>query len=133
MKNISIRIANNGSNIKFDLEVSPSKSMQVVQRALVYQFFDYYDTMRRIKAAGFKATEPFNVSMVIDGVQLWDTAVDCSVEAQARLKLINTPKGRGNFEYNLTELIALTVRLKVAGNDTKAIIKSVNERLMTAK
>ncbi len=130
MKHISIQIRNAGMDIKFDLEVSASKSHAKVQRALVYQFFDYYDTMRRIKAVGFKATEPFNVAMHVDGVKLWDTA-KCSVQAQAKLKLINNPKGRSVFESRLGDIVSLSLRMQESSAD--AIIKSVQERLMTAK
>lgn len=129
MKNVSIEIRNAGMSIKFDLEVSPSKSHAKVQRALVYQFFDYYDTIRRIGAVGFKANEPFNVAMRIDGVKLWDTA-QCSVQAQARLKLINTPKGRGAFEYRLGELVSYTLRAQNSNVDN--IIKELEVRLLTA-
>lgn len=129
MKNVSIEIRNAGLSIKFDLEVSASKSLEKVQRALVYRFFDYYDTMKRIGAKGFKATEPMQIALKIDGAKKWDS-VTFSVEAQARLKLNNTPKSRGKFEYNLGELVALSLRMNETNEDK--IVKQLTERLMAS-
>lgn len=117
MRNSTLKIENNGTFIQFDVETSNSKSFKKVQYNLVLRFFDWYDTMRRIGAKGFKATEPFKLSMVINNAVVWDTT-RMSVEAQARLKLQNTIKGRGRFEYNLTELVALMGRLQEKDIDT---------------
>ena len=103
MKNTQITISNNGSQIKFNLESSNGKSIAKVQKALVYRFMDYYDTLRAVGSKSFKATEPFNIKMHINGVMLWDTKM--SVQAEAKLKLINTPKGRAMFELRLERII----------------------------
>lgn len=122
----SIRIANNGSSIKFDLETSNGKSMQKIQKALVYRFFDYYDTLRAVGSKCFKATEPFNIVMLANGVTLWDTKM--SIEAEAKLKLINTPKGRAMFEKRLERIIAFALRC--ANMSTDEIIADVETRLL---
>lgn len=128
MKNTQIIISNNGTQIKFDLETSNSKSIQKIQKALVYRFMDYYDTLRAVGSKSFKATEPFNIKMHINGVMLWDTKM--SVDAQAKLKLINTPKGRAMFELRLERIIAFAIRTQES--DTDKIIKDVEARLLEA-
>jgi hypothetical protein len=53
MKNTEIIISNNGSEIKFNLESSNGKSTYKVQKALVYRFMDYYDTLRAVRSKSF--------------------------------------------------------------------------------
>jgi hypothetical protein len=125
-KTTSIRIANNGTFINFDLESTNSKSISKVQKALVYRFFDYYDTLRAVGSKCFKATEPFNISMQINGVVMWDTKV--STQLEAKLKLINTPKGRAMFDGRLTNIIGFAIRCANMGTDE--IIKDAEERLL---
>lgn len=125
-KTTSIRIANNGSSINFDLETSNGKSIAKVQKALVYRFFDYYDTLRGVGSKCFKATEPFNIRMEVNGVTLWDTKM--SIQAEAKLKLINTPKGRTMFEQRLERIIAFALRCSHMSTDE--IIKDVEARLL---
>jgi hypothetical protein len=126
-KSISIRISNNGTFINFDLEASKGASIQRVQKALVYRFFDFYDTMRGVGAKAFKATMPFNIAMKIDGVVLWDTSV--STHLEAKLKLINNPKGRHKFETRLTKIMEFAIRCANQPNPEK-IIEDVEQRLL---
>ena len=128
MKNTQIIISNNGTQIKFDLETSNGKSISKVQKALVYRFMDYYDTLRSVGSKSFKATEPFNIKMNVNGVMLWDTKM--SIEAEAKLKLINTPKGRYMFERRLANIIGFAIRCQESDTDT--IIKTIGERLFDA-
>ena len=126
MKNTQNVISNNGTQIKFDLETSNGKSIAKVQKALVYRFMDYYDTLRSVGSKCFKATEPFNIKMNVNGVMLWDTKM--SIKAEAKLKLINTPKGRAMFERRLTNIIGFAIRCQES--DTHTIIKDVEKRLL---
>jgi hypothetical protein len=130
MKNTNIKIENNGTFIEFNLETTNGKSMGKVQKALVYRFFDYYDTLRSVGSKCFKGSEPFVISLHINGVSMWDTSV-LDVKAQARLKLINNPKGRRAFESRLEALIGFAIRTKETNTDT--IIKDVEERLMSVE
>lgn len=126
MKNTQITISNNGSEVKFSLETTNGKSIAKVQKALVYRFMDYYDTLRSVGAKSFKATEPFNIALDVNGVMLWDTKM--SMQAQAKLKLINTPKGRASFEARLERIIAFAVRTQ--NLDTDGIISDFESRLL---
>ncbi len=128
MKNTQIKIENNGSTIEFNLESANGKSHAKVQKALVYRFMDYYDTLRSVGSKCFKGSEPFVVSMQINGVTMWDTSV-LSVKAQTRLKLINTPKGRRAFESRLEALVSFAIRTQETNTD--AIIKDVEQRLLS--
>lgn len=115
-----ISISNNGTSIKFELSTSKAKEQKHIEKALVYRFFDYYDTLRSCGAKAFKANQPFVISMEINGVQLWDSSLN--VHAQTTLKLINTPKGRGMFEMRLSAIIAWCNRQQV--NSAEEIVKS---------
>ena len=128
MKNSTLKIENNGTFIQFDLETSNGKSLKKIQHALVLRFFDWHDTMKSIGAKAFKATVPFIVSMTINDAVVWDTGA-MHVKAQAKLKLTNTPKGRGMFEYRLTELIKLAARQSETDVDTT--IEVLEERLLS--
>ena len=108
-KSTKITIANNGASISFDLDTANGKSIAKIQRALVLRFFDYYDTMRAIKAKGFKATEPFNISMHVNNVCKWNTG-SLDMRAQATLKLQNTVKGRAMYESRLNRLVGFALR-----------------------
>lgn len=130
MKNTNIKIENNGTFIEFNLETANGKSHSKVQKALVYRFFDYYDTLRSVGSKCFKGSEPFAISMHINGVTMWDTSV-LSVKAQTRLKLINTAKGRRAFESRLEALVGFALRTQETNTD--AIIKDVEERLMSVE
>jgi hypothetical protein len=130
MKNTTIKIENHESSIQFDLTTNNTKDDAKVRRALVYRFFDYYNTMRIIGAKGFKASEPFKISFVVDG-KIAFTTTQCTTQAQTTLKLINNPKGRAKFEMRLDNIIALAQRLGV--NSTEQVIKQVEETLMAVK
>jgi len=109
MKNTTITIENNGARIEFSLDTARGKSISKIQKALVLRFFDYYDTMRAIKAKGFKASEPFNVSMQVNNVMQWSTG-SLDMNAQATLKLQNTVAGRIRYEQKLNRLIGFAIR-----------------------
>ena len=128
MKNVTLKIENNGTFIEFDLSTAKNKSNKKIQHLLVLRFFDWYDTMRAIGAKVFKANQPFKLTMKIDKAVVWDSG-QMGVTAQARLKLINTPKGRGNFEYSLNKIIAYVERTKINDID-KAIEKAEKELLL---
>jgi hypothetical protein len=130
MKNTTIKIENHVSSIQFDLTSNTTKDNDKVRRALVYRFFDYYNTMRVIGAKGFKASEPFVITFVVNG-KIAFTSTQCTTQAQTTLKLINTPKGRGKFEMRLSNLIALAQRMNVV--DADEIIKEVERTLLTEK
>ena len=127
MKHTKLTIENNGTFIEFDLETSNGKSLKKIQHALVLRFFDWHDTMKSIGAKAFKSTIPFTISMSVNNAIVWDTSA-LHVKAQARLKLINNPKGRGKFEYRLTELMKLMERM--SENDVDKNIEILEERLM---
>jgi hypothetical protein len=127
MKNTTIKIENHESSIQFDLTTNNTKDNAKVRRALVYRFFDYYNTMRVIGAKGFKASEPFKISFVVDGKISFCTT-QCTTQAQTTLKLINTPKGRGKFEMRFENLVALAQRMGVT--DTDEVIKQAEVMLM---
>ena len=128
MKNTTITIENNGARIQFSLDTARGKSISKIQKALVLRFFDYYDTMRAIKAKGFKATEPFNVSMQVNNVLTWSTG-SLGMEAQATLKLQNTVAGRIRYEQKLNRLIGFAIRSNET--DVDKINKEL-EHLVTA-
>ena len=130
MKNTTIKIENHVSSIQFDLTSNNTKDNDKVRRALVYRFFDYYNTMRVIGAKGFKASEPFKISFVVEG-KIAFTTTNCTTQAQTTLKLINTSKGRGKFEMRLSNLIALAQRMNVV--DADEIIKEVERTLLSEK
>lgn len=127
MKNTKLTIENNGTFIEFDIETSNGKSLKKIQHALVLRFFDWHDTMKAIGAKAFKSTMPFTISMSVNNAIVWDTST-LHIKAQAKLKLINNPKGRGKFEYRLTELMKLMERL--SENDIDKNIEILEERLM---
>ena len=127
MKNTKLTIENNGTFIEFDIETSNGKSLKKIQHALVLRFFDWHDTMKAIGAKAFKSTMPFTFSMSVNNAIVWDTST-LHIKAQAKLKLINNPKGRGKFEYRLTELMKLMERL--SENDIDKNIEILEERLM---
>jgi len=127
MKNSTLKIENNGTFIKFDVETSNGKSISKIQHNLVLRFFDWHDTMRSIGAKAFKSSEPFKVTMLIDNAVVWDTS-RMNVEAQTKLKLQNTPKGRGMFEYRLNLLVGLMGRL--SNSDIDSYTKEAEERLL---
>jgi len=129
MKNTQIKIENNGTFIKFDLDTNNTKDNNKVRRALVYRFFDYYNTMRVLGAKGFKGNEPFVVTILIDG-QLQFTSANLTTQVQTRLKLINNPKGRERFDFALDTIIAMAQRFESTNVD--AIIKDVATRLLEA-
>lgn len=129
MKNTQIKIENNGTFIKFDLDTNNTKDNNKVRRALVYRFFDYYNTMRVLGAKGFKGNVPFVIDILIDG-QLQFTSAKLTTQVQTRLKLINNPKGRAKFEFSLDTIIAMAQRFEVSNAD--AIIKDVATRLLEA-
>ena len=64
--------------------------------------------------------------MEVNGVTLWDTKM--SIQAEAKLKLINTPKGRTMFEQRLERIIAFALRCTHMSTDE--IIKDVEARLL---
>ena len=127
MKNTKLTTENNGTFIEFDIETSNGKSLKKIQHALVLRFFDWHDTMKAIGAKAFKSTMPFTISMSVNNAIVWDTST-LHIKAQAKLKLINNPKGRGKFEYRLTELMKLMERL--SENDIDKNIEILEERLM---
>ena len=127
MKNTKLTIENTGTFIEFDIETSNGKSLKKIQHALVLRFFDWHDTMKAIGAKAFKSTMPFTISMSVNNAIVWDTST-LHIKAQAKLKLINNPKGRGKFEYRLTELMKLMERL--SENDIDKNIEILEERLM---
>ena len=128
MKNSILKIENNGTFIQFELETSNGKSLKKIQHALVLRFFDWHDTMKCIAAKAFKSTIPFTISMHVNNAIVWDTSV-LHVKAQAKLKLINNPKGRGVFEFRLTELMKLMERMNEADVDKN--IATLEERLLS--
>ena len=129
MKNTEIIISNNGSEIKFNLESSNGKSTYKVQKALVYRFMDYYDTLRAVRSKSFKGNEPFVVQMKINGVLIYDTR--WSIEAQLSLKLVNNPKGRVRFMENLSHAIGLAIRLQKT--NVEEVIEDTEERLFVSE
>lgn len=128
-KQTKIIISNNGAQISFELESADSKSIMRIQQALVLRFFDYYDTMRAIGAKGFKATEPFLISMHVEGVTKWDTGT-LTMEAQARLKLTNNVAGRLRYESRLSRLVGFALRSTETCPDK--INKTLTAQLLTA-
>lgn len=128
MKNSTLKIENNGTFIKFDVETSNGKSHKKIAHALVLRFFDWHDTMRSIGAKGFKASEPFKLTMLINDAVVWDTG-RMNVEAQARLKLINNPKGRGMFEKRLNKIVAYMGRASMDNIDQATEV--LEENLMS--
>jgi hypothetical protein len=105
----TIIISNNGLNAEMSISHASGKSRLKVQRAMVLRFMDYYDTMRFVKAKGFKGSEPFNIAMQINGVTLWNTAT-LDARFQATLKLQNTTEGRKRFESRLFALVGFAIR-----------------------
>ena len=128
MKNVTLKIENNGTFIEFDLSTANNKSNKKIQHLLVLRFFDWYDTMRSIGAKGFKANQPFKLTMKIDKAIVWDSG-QMGVTAQARLKLINNPKGRGKFEYSLNKIIGYIDRTKMRNEDK--YIEMLEENLLS--
>ena len=128
MKNSTLKIENNGTFIKFDGETSNGNSNKKIAHALVLRFFDWHDTMRSIGAKGFKANQPFKVTMLINDAVVWDTG-RMNIEAQAKLKLINNPKGRAAFEGRLNTLVAYMGRASMDNIDQ--VTEMLEENLMS--
>lgn len=128
MKNTTLKIENNGTFIQFDLSTQKNKSNKKIQHLLVLRFFDWYDTMRSIGAKGFKATEPFKLTMKIDDAIVWDSG-RMGIQAQAKLKLTNTPKGRGRFEYRLNRIVGFLDRVNT--NNHEEYVEKVEKALLS--
>jgi hypothetical protein len=115
-KKSKITIENNGVSIDFTINHQGKEDGQKVRRALVLRFMDYYDTMRQVRASGFKASEPFQITMSTGSRVLFNTAT-LSMDARAKLKLQNTPQGRVRFMTRLDILVAFMQRCEGASVD----------------
>ena len=103
-----ITISQGDSQVSFSFEHADNKSRVRIRRRLLFQFIDWYDTMRQVKARSFKGNQALRIQM--QGAVSFDTG-SLSMEAQTVLKLQNTAKGRTSFLRKLDVLVCFMQRL----------------------
>lgn len=109
MQTSNIKIQNNGTYWDFTFEHSNNRTDERLCKRMVYEFMAYYDLCRRIKAKGFKATLPFDITIVREGKQVLDTRY-LKTEARMTLKLINNAKGRQMFIGRMLDIADYAMR-----------------------
>lgn len=103
METSKVIVSNNGTEWNFVLEHSNNRSHDRLRNRFAYEFMAYYDLLRKVKAKGFKATQPFDFKIIRNETVVLDT-MSLSIEARLTLKLINNETGRARFINKLKHI-----------------------------
>ena len=104
METSKVIVSNNGTEWTFTLDHSNNRSIDRLRNRFAYEFMAYYDLCRKIKAKGFKGSEPFAFKIIRNQSVVLDTQSCLSVEAQLSLKLVNNESGRVRFINKLKHI-----------------------------